>query len=123
MVEVCAVVTQGMLDHFVSVQLSTMDGSAGEFEPKVIFSQFTTSSPHIVAGSDYSSVNSALLFSASTTRDCANVTIQADGLVEPDEMFSINLINTSPDVSLNVSMATVAVINVDSKLADVCLLK
>ena len=36
MVEVCAVVTQGMLDHFVSVQLSTMDGSAGEFEPKVI---------------------------------------------------------------------------------------
>ena len=68
-------------------------------------------------------MNSAFLFSASTTRDCANVTILADGLVEPDEMFSINLINTSPDVSLNVSMATVAVINVDSKLADVCLLK
>ena len=82
----------------------------------LVFSQFTTFSPHTVAGSDYSSVNSALLFSASTTRDCANVTILADGLVEPDEMFSIILINTSPDVILNVFMGSVTIVDSDSKL-------
>ena len=68
-----------------------------------------------MAGSDYSSVNSALLFSASTTRDCASITIQADGLVEPDEMFSINLINTSPDVILNAFMASVTIVDSESE--------
>ena len=45
MVEVCAVITQGVLaqGQFVLVQLSTMDGSAGEFEPEVL--NLLTTSP------------------------------------------------------------------------------
>ena len=68
-----------------------------------------------MAGSDYSSESESLSFSASTTRQCVDITILADGLVEPDESFSINLVDPSPDVVLDVSMATVTITNSDRK--------
>ena len=70
-----------------------------------------------MTGSDYSGVSSALLFSATSIRDCVDITIRADGLVEPDEIFSINLITTNPDVSLNVSMGSVTIVDSDSKIS------
>ena len=64
---------------------------------------------------DYSSVSSSLSLSASNTRQCASITILADGLVEPDEMFSVNLTTVSSDVIIITSMANVTIIDSDSK--------
>ena len=64
---------------------------------------------------DYSSVSSSLSLSAPTTRQCANITILADGLVEPDEMFSVNLTTVSSDVIIITSMADVTIIDSDRK--------
>ena len=116
MVEVCANVTQGMLapGHSVSVQLSTVEGTAGRCSRRHILNHlnvFSLSAEDL----DYSSVNSSLSFSASTTRQCVDITILADGLVEPDELFSVNLTPLSPAVILGTSMATVTITDSDSK--------
>ncbi len=76
--------------------------------------------PPPVPGSDYTSVTDFLIFSSSDTRDCVNISIATDNLLENDETFTVKLSRNSDGVTLGVSMATVTILddNVDSKLQE-----
>ncbi len=70
-------------------------------------------------GSDYTSVTDFLIFSPSDTRDCVNISIATDSLLEDDETFTVELSRNSGGVTLGVSMATVTIFNTaDSKLQE-----
>ena len=134
-VEVCAAVTQGQLPGFLGVQLSTIDVTASELFLHLSISSTTrrifllTNSNgaslslslslslclSAVSGSDYDGVTISLPFSASITRQCVNITISEDGTIEPTETFSVNLVNFSPLVALNVSTALVTIGDSDSE--------
>ncbi len=66
-------------------------------------------------GSDYTGITDFLIFSPFKTRDCVNISIATDDLVENDETFTVELSGNSDGVALGVSMATVTILDVDSK--------
>ena len=68
-----------------------------------------------MSGLDYDGVTISLPFSDTITRQCVNITILQNGVVEPVETFSVNLVNFSPIVSLNVSTALVSITDSDSE--------
>ena len=63
---------------------------------------------------DYSSRNTIVVFFSGTTRNCVTVPIEADGVLEGNEDFSISLSGLNPGVIFNVSMATVTISDSDS---------
>ncbi len=70
-------------------------------------------------GSDYTSVTEFLKFSPYDTRDCVNIAIATDYLLEDDETFTVKLSSTDDDVTFGVSIGTVIILDddyVDSKL-------
>ncbi len=71
-------------------------------------------------GSDYTGVTEFLIFSPSDTRDCVNISIATDSLLEDDETFTVELSRNTDGVTLGVSMATVIILddNVDSKFKE-----
>ncbi len=69
-------------------------------------------------GSDYTSVTEFLKFSPYDTRDCVEIAIATDDLVENDETFTVKLSGNTDGTTLGVSMATVTIINIDSKLQE-----
>ena len=57
-----------------------------------------------------------LPFSDSITRQCVNITILQDGIVESVETLSVNLLSFSPIVTLDVSTAIITIFDSDSKI-------
>ena len=122
-VMVCAAITSGELTNseFVNVQLTTMDGSAGEIV-LISLTHETQShelmflSPPPVSDSDYSPVTSSQLLSSFNTRVCIDIPILIDNLVENDETFIVELSSSSGDVTLVAPMtATVTILDDSSK--------
>ncbi len=74
--------------------------------------------PPPVPGSDYTGVTEFLVFSPYDTRDCVNISIATDNLLEDDETFTVKLSGNSGGATLGVSIATVTIINIDSKLQE-----
>ncbi len=75
-------------------------------------------------GSDYTSVTEFLNFSPYDTRDCVNISIATDYLLEDDETFTVELSCTDDDVTFGVSIGTVIILDddyVDSKLQELWL--
>ena len=70
----------------------------------------------IVSGSDYADIVIGLPFSDSITRQCVNITILQDGIVESVEMLSVNILSFSPIVTLNVSTAPIIIVDSDSEI-------
>ncbi|XP_064383720.1 adhesion G-protein coupled receptor V1-like isoform X4 [Halichondria panicea] len=103
-VMVCTAITQGQLAELAGVQLTTMDGTATA-----------------LSGSDYTGVNQFLIFSSSDVRQCVNIAIASDNLVESSETFTVELRSTSDDVTLDVSMATVTILDGDRITATISL--
>ena len=66
-------------------------------------------------GSDYTGVNEFLIFSSSDVRQCVNIAIASDNLVESSETFTVELSSTSNAITFGVSMGTVIINNSDSK--------
>ena len=69
-----------------------------------------------MSGPDYGGVTISLPFSDSLRRQCVNIDIIRDGIVEPVETFSVNLINFDPAVNLNISAAGIAITDSDSEI-------
>ncbi len=65
-------------------------------------------------GSDYTGITDFLIFSPFKTRDCVNISIATDDLVENDETFTVEL-SGNTDGALGVTMATVTILDVNSK--------
>ena len=66
-------------------------------------------------GSDYTGVTEVLIFSSSDVRQCVNIAIASDNLVESSETFTVELSSTSNAITFGVSMGTVIINNSDSK--------
>ena len=94
---VCAAITQGQLTGLAGVQLTTMDGTATA-----------------LSGSDYTGVTEVLIFSSSDVRQCVNIAIASDNLVESSETFTVKLSSTSDAITFGVSMGTVTIIDDDT---------
>ncbi len=89
------------------------------FQQEMVF--ISNPPPPPVPGSDYTSVTEFLKFSPYDTRQCVNIAIATDKLLEDDETFTVKLSKNSDGVTLGVSMATVTILdngNVDSKLQE-----
>ena len=82
---------------------------------------FTFLSLSVVSGSDYDDHFIALPFSDLLRRQCVNISIFQDGIVEPVETFSVNLVNVDPAVTLNVSTAGIAITDSDSEIVAILL--
>ncbi len=65
-------------------------------------------------GSDYTGVTEFLIFSPSVTRECVNIAIATDDFVENNETFTVEL-SGNTDGALGVSMATVTILDLNSK--------
>ena len=68
-----------------------------------------------MSGFDYDDLTISLPFSDTITRQCVNITILQNGIVEPEEIFTVNLVNFSPIVALDVSTAVVFITESDSE--------
>ena len=68
-----------------------------------------------MSGSDYDDLFISLPFSDSVTRQCVNITVFQNGVVEPVETFSVNLENFSPMVAVEVTTALINIIDSDSE--------
>ena len=71
--------------------------------------------PH-TAGSDYIAVNTVLTFSPADTRECVNVQILDDDVVENDEVINLNatLTMTNPLITIGGS-ATITILDEDGE--------
>jgi hypothetical protein len=96
-VEVCARIQRGMLEREVQVDLQTFDGTA-----------VSTGS-----NADYTSSSVTLTFDASNTLECVRIPINDDDDLEPNEMFTVSLTTTEPDVILNPRNGEVTILNRD----------
>ena len=68
-----------------------------------------------MSGSDYDETFISVPFSDSVTRQCVNITIFQNGVVEPVETFFVNLTNFSPIIALDVSAAVITITDSDSE--------
>ena len=63
----------------------------------------------LVAPGDYDSVTELLTFSPSMTRQCVEFTGKEDGIVEPNENFTVTL-TSGDEVDLNPDVAVVTIV-------------
>lgn len=81
-VEVCVVRDeQAILEQPVSVNINTMPGSATLSE-------------------DFVSIDVMFVFNSDIPRQCADIVIQSDGVVEDVEVFTVNLVGVGPAVQV-----------------------
>ena len=133
--EVCVLVTSGILERDAIVLLSSINDEAvgkrrvstncvwcnviTSDEDKtllqVIMKAITVllSSP---APGDYDAAVEILIFSASVNRICINVSSVQDDILEEDEDFTLTLTTTDGSVDLNPDEATVTIIDDDRTL-------
>ena len=69
----------------------------------------------LASGLDFGNVSTILTFSDQVSRQCVNVSIAMDGIVEPEESFNVVLETSDPAVMLAVSTVEVAIADSDSK--------
>ena len=69
-----------------------------------------------MSGSDYDDLFISLPFADFLRRQCVNITIFQDGIVEPVETFSVNFVNLEPAVTVNVSTADITITDSDSEI-------
>ena len=69
----------------------------------------------IALGVDFENVSTILTFSGQVSRQCVNVSIVMDGIVEPEESFNVVLETSDPAVVLGTS-AQVLIEDSDSEL-------
>ena len=86
---------------------------------------FKSMSATLALGVDFGDVLTLITFSDQASRQCVNVSIAMDGIVEPEESFNVVLETSDPAVMLAVSTAQVVITDSDSKCIGVpgCLLQ
>ena len=72
-----------------------------------------------VLGLDFEDVLTILTFSGQVSRQCVNISIAMDGIVEPEESFNVVLETSDPAVVLNTSTAQVLITDSDSKWSNI----
>ena len=70
---------------------------------------------YLALGVDFENVSTVFTFSDQVSRQCVNVSIAMDGIVEPEESFNVVLETSDPAVVLGTSMAQVVITDSDSK--------
>ena len=117
-VEVCAAVTSGTLGIEVTVVLTTQDGSAQgklvELEKQPLL-QHVMTLHSITATLDYEEELVGLLFRSGQDKQCVNITILDDGVLEDQEYFKATLTTVASRVTLNPDRAVVDISDDDSK--------
>ena len=100
-VKVCARPTNGVtLERIVTFTLSTEDNEATSEDPRDFVAM----------------INSPLKVDMSQSRDCADVTIEDDGIVEDAESFRVVLSSSNPKVDIGNSSSTVVLIEDNDKV-------
>ena len=69
----------------------------------------------LALGQDFADVLTILTFSDQVSRQCVNISIAMDGIVEPEESFNVVLETSDPAVVLGTSTAQVVIAESDSK--------
>ena len=126
-VEVCAVL-QGQLARDVNVELRTEGDTASEFIDVCMKFTYPCQSPHIrtiyfslcvykllALVQDFGDVMTILTFTDQRSRQCVNISIAMDGIVEPEESFNVVLETSDPAVVLGTSTAQVLIADSDGK--------
>ena len=126
-VEVCAVL-QGQLARDVNIELRTEGDTASEFidvcmkfiltldRVRIYLIYFSLCVYKLLAlGQDFGDVLTILTFSGQVSRQCVNISIAMDGIVEPAESFNVVLETSDPAVILGTSTAQVLIADSDSK--------
>ena len=72
-----------------------------------------------VLGLDFGDVLTILSFSGQVSRQCLNISIAMDGIVEPAESFNVVLETSDPAVVLGTSTAQVLITDSDSKWSNI----
>ena len=67
----------------------------------------------LALGQDFGDVLTILTFSGQVSRQCVNISIAMDGIVEPEESFNVVLETSDPAVVLGTSAAQVLITNSD----------
>ena len=71
--------------------------------------------PGTGSNADYTSSSVTLTFDASNTLECVRIPINDDDDLEPNEMFTVSLTTTEPDVTLNPRNGEVIILNRDGQ--------
>ena len=107
-------------DITVTVNVATMDGTAGAVTPSLPLSLYlspffptptsTWLSFPAVSGQDYVGVNMSVMFSAGSTMECVPLSINNDNSVESDETFTVVLTSSQADVTVMDDMLTITIL-------------
>ena len=95
-VEVCAILISGTLERTVTFTLSTQDGSATSTDPL-----------------DFSAVLKNLTFDQMSSRQCLEIPIEDDDIVEEPERFTIVISEDDPDVDITTPTSVVTITDND----------
>ena len=108
------------LERIVNVDIALVNGSAeGRFSVPFflllycwIFNNTGDVDFHIASNA------STVAFTANETMHCIDISIEADGVLEENEMFSVMLSTTEERVNLAPELANITIIDDDSKLCN-----
>ena len=100
---------------WISMYIEPEESFKVDLETRITISRFFVVF-FAVFGSDYDGLTIALPFSDSLRRQCVNINIFQDGIVEPEETFSVNLMSIDPAVTFVVSAAFITITDSDSEI-------
>ena len=69
----------------------------------------------LASGRDFGNVSTILTFSGQVSRQCVNISVAMDGIIELEESFNVVLETLVPTVILSTSTAQVLITNSDGK--------
>ena len=69
----------------------------------------------LASGLDFGDVLTILTFSGQVSRQCVNISIAMDGIVEPEESFNVVLETSDPNVILPVATVEAVIADSDSE--------
>ena len=95
-VQVCAILVSGTLERTVTFTLSTQDSSATSTDPL-----------------DFSAVLEELTFNQTTARQCVDIPIEDDNIVEEPENFTVVVSGDDPDVDFTPPTSVVTITDND----------
>ena len=98
-IEVCAILISGTLERIVTFALSTQDGSATSTDPL-----------------DFSAVLKNLTFDQKSSRQCVDIPIKDDDIVEEPERFTVVVTRDDPDVVITSPTSVVTITDNDRVL-------
>ena len=77
---------------------------------------YFTSDVHIAGNIDYDPVTESLILSFGAQRECINITIRDNDVVEDDRIFNVILSTTDQRLVLGIDMSEVLISDDDSEL-------